>query len=147
MPTAKHEPVVATEAEVKEARSAAERLSRFHERRAHVRPAGGREDVVVPAAALKLLVEILVEMARGNAVTILPLHAEVTTQQAADMLNVSRPFLVKLLDDGAITFRRVGNRRKVRVADLLAYKRKDDAARAGTADELTAEGQRLGLGY
>jgi excisionase family DNA binding protein len=151
MATMKHEPVLATEAEAKEARAAAQGLARLRSRRAriHVRPEKGREEdeIVLPAPAFKLLVEVLDEMARGNAVTILPLHAELTTQQAADVLNVSRPYVIKLLDEEVIPFRRVGNRRKVRVADLLAYKRQDDAARAAAADELAAEGQRLGLGY
>src|SRR5947209_19306481 len=64
--------------------------------------------VVVPAAALRLLLHALTEMAQGNAVTLIPVHAELTTQQAADLLHVSRPYVFKLLDDSRMRYRTVG---------------------------------------
>ena len=97
--------------------------------------------IVVPSFVLSFLIEVLTQVANGNAVTVAAVHAELTTQQAAELLNVSRPFLIKLLEDRRIPHRRVGNRRKVLLTDLLDYKRKDDAYRRSIADELTREAQ------
>jgi excisionase family DNA binding protein len=103
------------------------------------------ESIVVPTAAFELLINVLGEMARGNGVTLMPIEAELTTQEAADLLNVSRPFVVKLIDDRVLPARTVGNRRRVRLRDLLTYKEIDDARRRTIADELVAEAQELGI--
>jgi len=105
------------------------------------------EVVTVPRAALTLFLRMLKEMAQGHAVTLLPLQTELTTRQAAEVLNVSRPFLVRLLEDAQIPYRKVGTHRRVRLQDVLAYKARTDADRRAALDELTAEAQRLGLGY
>jgi excisionase family DNA binding protein len=105
------------------------------------------ETLAVPASALRLFLHLLTEMSLGNAVALIPTHAELTTQQAADLLNVSRPYFVKLLDEGKIPFRTIGKYRRVRFDDLMVFKRKDDEARAKVLDQLTAEAQELGMGY
>lgn len=104
-------------------------------------------EVTLPAEALHLLVRILSHMANGDAVTLMPVQAELTTQKAADLLGVSRPYLIRLLEDGTIPHRKVGTHRRVRAVDLVAYRQKDDVERREALDGLTAEAQELGLGY
>lgn len=103
--------------------------------------------ITLPRQAFELLLELLGQMANGNAVTIVPVHAELTTQQAAEMLNVSRPFLVELLEAGKIPHRKVGTHRRVLAKDLLAYRERDRAARKEALRALTEEAEALGLGY
>jgi excisionase family DNA binding protein len=103
------------------------------------------EPVVLPSAAVRLLGALLTELAKGNAVTLVPYHAELTTQQAADLLNVSRPFLVSLLESGRLPFHKVGTHRRVRFADLMAFKRQRDAESESALRELAALSQDLNL--
>jgi excisionase family DNA binding protein len=106
---------------------------------------GAQATVKLPAPAVGLLLRILEEMARGNAVTIIPVHAELTTQEAADMLNLSRPTLIDLLEAGKIEYRRVGTHRRVKFEALMKYKRQADEARRAALTALAAYDQELGI--
>lgn len=112
-----------------------------------VRDAGQDETIELPAGAVKLLMAVLEDMASGRAVTIVPQNAELTTQQAADFLNVSRPFLVELLEHKKLPFRLVGTHRRVRFEDVLRYKENIDSERRKVLDQLAAEAQDLKMGY
>ena len=106
-----------------------------------------RQVVELPTFAFRLLGEILSELALGNAVKVVPIHAELTTQEGADMLNVSRPHLVKLLDEGVIPHTKTGRHRRIKFADLMAYKEQRERASRAAMDELAAQAQELGMGY
>jgi excisionase family DNA binding protein len=101
--------------------------------------------IKLPAAAVRLLMKILDEMSNGNAVTVIPVHAELTTQEAADLLNISRPSLIDLLNEGAIEYRKVGTHRRVRFEAVMAYKRRNNADREAALDALAAYDQEIGL--
>jgi excisionase family DNA binding protein len=101
----------------------------------------------LPASAVRLLLDLLTEMAAGNAVTLIPVHAQLTTQQAADVLNVSRPFLVSLLEQGKIPHVKVGTHRRVLFEDLMRYKKQVDTDRRKVLDELTKQSETMGMGY
>jgi excisionase family DNA binding protein len=103
--------------------------------------------VQVPTAAMRLLVEALSQMGQGNAVAVTPILEELTTQQAAEFLNVSRPFLVQLLERGEIPFHKVGTHRRVRQAHLVDFKARTDADRRSALAALTAQAQTLDMGY
>lgn len=101
--------------------------------------------VRIPAAAARLLVQILDEMSRGNAVKIVPVHAELTTQEAADLLNISRPTLIQMVEQGLIPYRKVGTHRRIPFAKAMEYKRKLEADRKAALAELVAYDQEIGL--
>lgn len=132
------------------ARASAEELSRLLGQiplaeRAQVKLDGN--DLILPRQALALLRDLLVEMAQGNAVTIVPTHAELTTQEAANLLNVSRPHLVKLLEGGDIPFSKAGTHRRIRYQDLMTYREQRMHESKNTLDELTEQAQELDMGY
>ncbi len=133
------------------ARASGQILARYAkaERPMKVRIAEGatEQPFELPAGAVALLMDVLEAMAAGRGVTIVPENAELTTVQAANILNVSRPYLIKLLDEGAIPHRKVGKHRRVLMEDLMAYKARDDRERQAILDELAREAQEQGHGY
>lgn len=142
------EPTLPSDATARESEIAVQVLRGAAQVVVRVEPEGSpAAAVVLPAQAFELLMRMLAHLANGDAVSIVPIHAEVTTQQAADVLNVSRPYLIKLLDEGKLAHRKVGTHRRVLLRDVFEFKRRDDAERRAILAELTAEAQALGLGY
>lgn len=147
-----HEPVESTPEIAKLAADASRRLFRLlgaaPKETCIVRFEGAPDDpVVLPAAAVRMLGSLLAELAKGNAVTLMPHHAELTTQQAADLLNVSRPFLVGLLESGQLPFHKIGTHRRVRYSDLITFKRRRDNESEAALRELAALSQSAGQDY
>jgi len=97
----------------------------------------GGERSAMPEVVLHVLKVAAEILARGDAVTLVPLRTELTTQQAANLLNVSRQYLVRLLDEGSVPFTKTGTHRRVRMDDLLRFKAKRDADRKAKLDELS----------
>lgn len=117
------------------------------ERGGRLQVEGHREEVALPDAVTTALIEMLTDLTEGRAVSIASADDELTTREAADLLNVSRPHLVKLLEEGAITFHKVGTHRRVRRRDVLAYKAKQRAEAEDALQQLADQAQQLGLGY
>jgi excisionase family DNA binding protein len=107
----------------------------------------GNKEIEVPIAALKMFVNILAQMAQGNGVTLMPIHAELTTQEAADFLNVSRPFVVGLIDKGELNSRRVGTHRRVKFQELMAYREKSLIHSRKILDQMAADDKESGVHY
>lgn len=101
----------------------------------------------LPDDAAAMVRRLLEEYAAGRRPRVIPDDAEVSTFQAADILNVSRPYVIKLLDEGAMPHRMVGTHRRIRLADVIAYKAAKDAESDAAMDELVAQAQELKLGY
>ena len=105
------------------------------------------EPIELPAGAVTLLLDILDAMSAGKGITLIPENAELTTAQSADILNVSRPFLIKLLDEGQIPYRKVGKHRRIRIEDVMNYKHAIDREREEALDQLVADAQEQDMGY
>jgi excisionase family DNA binding protein len=133
------------------ARVSGQRLSRYARPKKslsfRVTGADQEQPIELPAGAVALLMDILEAMAAGRGVTIIPENAELTTVQAASLLNVSRPFLIKLLTEGALPHRKVGKHRRILIDDVMAYKSRIDAEREAILDQLTADAQENDMGY
>ncbi|MDX2269638.1 MAG: excisionase family DNA-binding protein [Bryobacter sp.] len=149
MPTHRQIPPSAQDAAL--ARVSGQVLSPFAQKnvplRLKVREAGQETPLELPAGAVALLMQILEAMAAGRGVTIIPEDAELTSVEAANVLNVSRPFLIKLLEDNVLPYRKVGKHRRVRLEDVMAYKAKIDRQREEVLDRLVREAQELEMGY
>lgn len=139
-----------TAQEIEQAKETSRLLSKYSEDQLRIRildKQGESEDMVLPGYAFNLLLDILTQMSMGNAVSFMPVNAELSTQQAANLLNVSRPYLVDLLNKGDIPFRKVGTHRRVLAKDVIAYKENEDAERLRVLQELTDQAQELNVGY
>jgi excisionase family DNA binding protein len=141
-------PVIPSEADAtlaKETRQVLSRLSATSTLDLRAMNLAKEPTIRIPASAAHLLIQILDEMSRGNAVKLIPIHAELTTQEAADILNISRPTLIQLLNEGGIEFRKVGTHRRVRFESVMQYKRQLDTERKAALAELSAYDQEIGL--
>ncbi len=138
--------------EIKQAASSSRLLSDYMKstKRPVLQLIGNKEEsqnIDIPAKALGLLLNILEEMGRGHGVSLTPINSELTTTEAADLLNVSRPFLITLLDKGEIPHRKVGSKRRILAKDMLAYKQEIDRKREENLAKLIAQAQELDMGY
>jgi excisionase family DNA binding protein len=113
----------------------------------HVMDADRDEPIELPAGAVSMLMGILDAMSTGQGITLIPEDTELTTVEAADILNVSRPFVIKLLEQGAIPYRKVGKHRRIRMQDVMDYKQSIDQAREKVLDQLVANAQEQNMGY
>ena len=150
----RNRPIPPIEPEIGLAKSASTRVAELLKDSAHadsikvrVIEDGRPDEVILPVMAVRMLLDILREMAQGNAVSIIPVHAELTTQQAADFLNVSRPFFIQLLNQRKMKFTKVGTHRRVKFQDLLAYKKELEIQQDQLLSDLAKEAQELGMGY
>ena len=139
-----------TAQEIEQAKETSRALSKYSDEQLRIRvfdKEGDGEDMVLPGYAFNLLLDILTQMSKGNAVSFMPVNAELSTQQAANLLNVSRPYFIELLNKGSIAFRKVGTHRRVLAKDVIAYKEQEDQERLKVLEELSDQAQELGMGY
>jgi excisionase family DNA binding protein len=122
-------------------------LAKHGKRDLKIKLEGKEETLTLPASAVQLLKQALGEIAQGNAVALVALETELSTHEAADLLKVSRPYLIKLLEGGDIPYRKVGSHRRVELKDVLAYKEKSDVERLKALRALVEEAQELNMGY
>lgn len=144
--------IVPSAEEVRQARRSAASLRKLAKRRptSTVRTItleGERQPIEVPVAAIELLADAVEEIAKGHTIKITSHEEEVSTQKAADLLNVSRPYFIGLLEKGEIPFRMVGTHRRLRLSDVLAYRARSDADAERAFRELVVKAQELGMGY
>lgn len=143
------ETIIPSEADVENAKRFSRELARDHApgARLTIHRDGDGESIEVPPHVLDVLMKVLVVMAKGKAFSLIPMDKELTTQQAADMLNVSRPYLNKILDLGEITHRKVGRHRRIKFCDLIKYKNAQEKQSTAALQKLADDAQELDLGY
>ncbi len=141
---AEREPIVADESEHRALDEIERALVRVSDQRALIVGPDGKQ-TELPESLYSVLVRAAQELRRGRGVSILPVGLELTTQQAADLVNVSRPFLIRLLEAGQIPYHRVGTHRRIRLDDLLAYRRRRSEERREMLAGMAAEAQDLGI--
>ena len=107
----------------------------------------GDESVEIPRQVFNVLMRVLAVMSEGKAFSLIPMDKELTTQQAADILNVSRPYLNKILDLGDIAHRKVGRNRRIKFSDLMEYKKSQEQKSKDALQELANQSQELDMGY
>lgn len=143
MATPAFDPVSLPAAQAEQANAVHELLRR--EGKARLTGRGGKPAIELPDAVYELLLRILDGMQQGKAISIVPVMQDLTTQQAANLLGVSRPFFVKLLESGTLSFHRTGTHRRVYLKDLMAYKEQRDQGRRKALDRMAKEAEDLGL--
>lgn len=145
------EPGSPSEAEMEAAQEASRALARFSGKGGvRVEAVGdheARQSFILPATAVRLLTDVLARLAEGRTVVVMHSDAELTTQQAADMLNVSRPHLIKLLQEDKLPHHKVGTHRRISLRDLEAYRQLRAAEASAALDELAQQAQDLDMGY
>ncbi len=107
----------------------------------------GDESIEIPRQVFNVLMRVLAVMSEGKAFSLIPMDKELTTQQAADILNVSRPYLNKILDLGDIAHRKVGRNRRIKFSDLMEYKKSQEQKSKDALQELANQSQELDMGY
>jgi excisionase family DNA binding protein len=126
-------------------RSLTQRLGRIHGSMLEIRVGECGETVQLPQPAVQALLQVLTELGQGHSVTITPIHAQLSSEQAAELLNVSRPYLVKLIDEGSIPSRKVGVQRRLLLEDVIAYKKQLYAKQLAAMAEMTQLNEEMGL--
>ncbi|MDE1145359.1 MAG: helix-turn-helix domain-containing protein [Azospirillaceae bacterium] len=142
----RNDTIVPSDEDTKLATESSRILSKNADRELQVQLDDGQA-LPLPRALRELITHLLVEISQGNAVTLIPVHAEMTTQEAADFLNVSRPHVIKLLETGQLAHHKVGTHRRVRFTDLKAFKQRQAQTRSKAMAELAAQAQELGMDY
>lgn len=141
-PTSTVEPIVARADEQKELASIERKLGQIGKARL-IGP--GNEQMILPDSLYSILVQAARQLSEGNGIAIMPVMQELTTQQAADLINVSRPFVVNLIDSGQIPCHMVGTHRRIYLRDLLDYKRRRDASTRRAIERLGDSAEELGI--